>query len=473
MRIALISSEVVPFAKTGGLADVVSSLGVSLKKRGHDVRIFMPRYQAMKQETETSLIPPFSVTLGMGTEKVHVIEELLHKDIPVYTIDTPQFSQRSGMYHGDEGSFSDNAFRFALFSRASLTLCSKLGWFPEVLHIHDWQAAPVAEYMKHPDIAKEFHYPKVVLTIHNLGYQGVFPKNDILLTGMDIARVGLTDKGDLNFLQTAILLSDQITTVSESYAEEICTEEQGFGLHNLLASRKKDLTGILNGIDYNEWNPKKDTHLPYTFSSNDLQGKVELKKCICQEFGLDTDPDIPLFVMISRLAEQKGFSQLLESEALDQILQSKLQLIVLGTGENRYEQALRSADEKYRNMVALLTFDNGLSHRLEGAGDFFLMPSIYEPCGLNQIFSLCYGSVPIVHGVGGLKDTVIDIKHSEKSTGIVMDCVTGDSIIDGVNRAMGLWKERQIYNSVQQRGMAKKFNWTGSTKKYEKVYQKL
>ncbi len=473
MRIALISSEVVPFAKTGGLADVVSSLGISLKKRGHDVRIFMPRYQAMKQELETLLVPPFSVTVGMGTEKVRVIEEQLYKDLPVYTIDTPQFSQRSGMYHGDEGSYSDNAFRFSLFSRASLTLCSKLDWFPEVLHIHDWQAAPVAEYIKHTDIAKEFHNPKVVLTIHNLGYQGVFPKNDILLTGMDIARVGLTDKGDLNFLQTAILLSDQITTVSESYAQEICTEEQGFGLHDLLAARKKELTGILNGIDYTEWNPSKDPHLPYAFSASDLSGKKKLKKSICQEFGLDTDPEIPLFVMISRLAEQKGFSQLLESGALDKILSSNLQLIVLGTGESRYENALRAAGEKYSNMVTLLTFDNGLSHRLEGAGDFFLMPSLYEPCGLNQIFSLCYGAVPIVHGVGGLKDTVIDLKAGEKSTGIVIESVTEDSIVDGVNRAIDLWSKRKLYNGVQQRGMAKKFNWTGSTKKYEKVYQKM
>ncbi len=473
MRIALISSEVVPFAKTGGLADVVSSLGISLKKRGHDVRIFMPRYQAMKQELETPLVPPFSVTVGMGTEKVSVIEEQLHKDIPVYTIDAPQFSQRSGMYHGAEGSYSDNAFRFALFSRASLTLCSKLEWFPEVLHIHDWQAAPVAEFMKHPDIAKTFHNPKVVLTIHNLGYQGVFPKNDILLTGMDISRVGLTNKGDLNFLQTAILLSDQITTVSESYAHEICTEEQGFGLHNLLGSRKKEITGILNGIDYNEWNPKKDPHLPYTFSANDLSGKKKLKESICKEFGLSTDPEIPLFVMISRLAEQKGFSQLLENGVLNQILHNKLQLIVLGTGEHRFEQALRNAGDTYSNMVSLLTFDNGLSHRLEGASDFFLMPSIYEPCGLNQIFSLCYGAVPIVHGVGGLKDTVIDLKEGEKSTGIVIEHVTGDSIIHGVHRAMDLWNNRTLYNTVQQRGMAKKFNWTGSTKKYEKVYQKL
>ncbi len=473
MRIALISSEVVPFAKTGGLADVVSSLGISLKKRGHDVRIFMPRYQAMKQEIETPLIPSFSVTLGMGTEKVSVIEEKLGKDIPVYTIDAPQFSQRTGMYYGDEGSYSDNAFRFSLFSRASLLLCQKIEWFPDVLHIHDWQAAPVAEYLKHPDIARKLHNPKVVLTIHNLGYQGVFPKNDILLTGMDIERVGLTHQGDLNFLQTAITLSDQITTVSESYAEEICTEEQGFGLHQLLHSRKKDLTGILNGIDYTEWNPSKDSYLPYTFSVDDLHGKYALKKTVCEEFGLDTNPEIPLFVMISRLAEQKGFSQLLENGTLDKILQNKLQLIILGTGEGRYEDALRTAGDKHNNLVSLITFDNGLSHRLEGAGDFFLMPSIYEPCGLNQIFSLRYGSVPIVHGVGGLKDTVIDVTQGNSSTGIVIDKVTGDAIADGVKRAISLWDNRKLYSDVQQRGMAKRFNWTGSTKKYEKVYHNL
>lgn len=472
MKIALISSEVVPFAKTGGLADVVSSLAIALQKRGHDARVIMPRYKSMKQKHEKALIKHMPLRVGVATPKVSIIEETLEGEVPVYTVDSPLFSERDGLYHDADGDYSDNAYRFALFSRASIALCKELNWSPDILHIHDWQAGPVAAYLQNPEIAKEVPRAKVVLTIHNLGYQGIAPKEDYLLVGMGKEESGIAS-GTMNYLQTAIQYSHAITTVSPSYAKEICTEEQGFGLHDLLLSRKNKLTGILNGIDYTIWNSSKDKHLPHPFSTIRMEGKAKLKQEICEAYGLQTDSSIPLVVMITRLAEQKGFVQLLDHGVLEQLLQKPLQCIVLGTGEKRYEQKLTALGEKYANFTPLITFDNGLSHRLEAAADFFLMPSVYEPCGLNQLFSLRYGAVPIVHGVGGLKDTVVDISDKQQGTGIVLSSLEDTVMYEGVERALSLWQDHKIYQSVQLRGMKKRFDWNASTKKYEKVYHNV
>ncbi len=473
MKIAMIASEVVPFAKSGGLADVASSLSLALKKQGHDVRIIMPRYKSMSGgSTNNALSTTLYLRVGVATPVVKVVEEALEDVVPVYTLETPVFTEREGLYGDDQGAYSDNAYRYSLLSRGAIALCKELDWQPDVLHIHDWQCGPVAAYMQDPKIAEEVGGAKVVLTIHNLGYQGVFPKEDNLLVGMSPEVLRLCH-GDLNFLKIAITYADTITTVSPTYAKEICTPEQGFGLDQLLASRKKNLIGILNGIDYTIWNSSKDPYLPYTFSPQNMQGKLQLKQEICNSYGLNPDPEIPLFAMITRLADQKGFKELLSEGVLERALEKNVQFLILGTGAKEYEDRLRNLGDRYNNLAALIAFDTGLSHRIEGAADFFLMPSRYEPCGLNQLFSLRYGAIPLVHRVGGLADTVMDLVEEEKATGILMDKLTPEELLRAMDRAEELWKNQELYRAVQSRGMKKRFDWKLSTKKYEKVYHNL
>ncbi|MFO7849292.1 MAG: glycogen/starch synthase, partial [Spirochaetia bacterium] len=410
MKICMVSSEAVPFIKTGGLADVVSSLSNSLSARGEDVRILLPRFSVVPS-ANLEKIGTVSVPMSLGKEDCTIYKKILpDTEIPVYFIDNPVFSERPGLY-GRSGShtYRDNHFRFSLFSRGALELCSYLSWIPDIIHSHDWQAALVHGYLRELRDSADFNRfdkTKTVFTIHNIGYQGEFSKHDIHSIGLkwSTCGTGAPSYGEsLNFLKTGILNAHAITTVSPSYAEEIRTPELGEGMEKILESRKDSLYGILNGADYKEWDPAHDPYLPAPFSTEDMSGKTLCKRALQEEVGLELREDVPLIGIVSRLAKQKGFYELCDPQrgSLWRICsEMSVQVVVLGTGEDWVEKELIDMAGKLPNLKAFITFSNRLAHLIEGGSDFFLMPSRYEPCGLNQIYSLRYGTLPIVRRTG-------------------------------------------------------------------------
>ncbi|MFP4491833.1 MAG: glycogen synthase [Spirochaetaceae bacterium] len=485
MKVCMVSSEAVPFLKTGGLADVVSSLSRALAAGGEDVRIVLPRFSLVStsdlEKTGTLIVP-----MGLGEEKCTVYKTVFPDgEVPVYFIDNPVFSERTGLY-GKSGShtYRDNHFRFALFSRAVLGLCSELSWIPDIIHSHDWQSAPVNGYLRELRISSEyklFDRTKTVFTIHNIGYQGVFSKHDIHSTGLEwstcAAEAPSYGEG-LNFLKTGILNADVVTTVSPTYAEEIRTPKFGDGMENLLESRKESVYGILNGADYYEWDPAQDSFIPATYSTGDMSGKKECKKALQEEMGLPIREDIPLIGIVGRLVEQKGFYELCDPRrgSLWRICsEMSVQVVVLGTGEDWIEKELVETAGKLSNLKVFITFSNRLAHLIEAGSDLFLMPSRYEPCGLNQIYSLRYGTLPIVRRTGGLADTVDNYNpHTGEGTGFVFDDLSPESIYGTTEWAVSTWFERpEHFAAMQRRAMEKHFSWEDSSESYRELYTSL
>ncbi len=401
--------------------------------------------------------------------------------LPVYFIDNPLFSERPGLY-GRSGShtYRDNALRFALFCRAGLELLRELSWIPEIIHAHDWQGALITAYLKGELYSGAFSETKTVFTIHNIGYQGVFPKHDI--HSIDIDAEILSEEwsygGRLNFLKAGILRSDAVTTVSPSYAKEIQTAEFGEGLEKLLVERRSSLHGILNGADYLEWDPENDPLIPAPFSHNDLSGKAEAKRALQEETGLAVREDIPLIGMVGRLAGQKGFDELCDPRrgSLRRICnEMSVQIVVLGTGEDWIERELLDIAARHFNLKALISFSNRLAHLIEAGADFFLMPSRYEPCGLNQMYSLRYGTLPIVHRTGGLADTVDNFDpESGMGTGFIFDDLTPESIYNTTEWAVSTWYEKgEQFDIMRRRAMQRRFSWEESSTQYRKLYSSL
>ncbi len=470
MRVLMISSEATPIAKSGGLADVLSALSAELCVEGDEVLIALPRYAWISlSEADESLSKPifdcsFRVKTGMADISYKAYRAKL-KEVPIVLLDSELFAHYDKLYGDEHGDYSDNALRFASFTAAALRYVEHKDWKPDAVHAHDWQSALAPYYMEQSSF---FSQTKSVITIHNLGYQGIFSRYDSLYTGIDTEL--LLRKGAINYLAAGLAKADAITTVSPTYAQEICYPEQGFGLNELLSSRKTELTGILNGIDYHEWNPAKDKHLSAQYAKDDLSGKAQIKAEIQARYGLEVNPDIPLFVSISRLADQKGFAQLLKSECFEAIAHKKIQYIILGTGSKAYEDAIKNYAARYPNIVGLICFDMKLSHELEAAADFFVMPSVYEPCGLNQIFSLCYGTLPIVNKTGGLADTVVGL-DAQDATGIVIDGLSDEKLIGAFETAAALYKDQARYRAIQQRAMSSRFDWKKAAALYRTIYR--
>lgn len=484
----MVSSECVPFAKTGGLADVVNSLSKSLSSFGHDVRIIIPAYSSFSEHYKKSDLKT-SVALGFSTEKVTFsLTTLENSRVKVYFVYHPFFTKRKGLYGNKEsGTFRDNHRRFTLLNMSVFSLCSLLSWIPDIIHVHDWQASLIPAYLTSGSAGGDFSAVKSVLTIHNIGYQGIFSKHDIHVTGLDWEYTSNTKAryhDSLNFLRTGILNSDHVTTVSPTYAKQIQAPSHGEGLNTLLKEKKEHLSGILNGADYSEWNPESDPLLPLHYSRNDLLPKLSLKAMLQSECGLPIDPDKPLIGMVSRLAVQKGFHELCGTEnhgdnrsgALKRICTDlDVQIVILGNGETQFEKALESLAGEYPQLKVFIIFDNTLAHLIEAGADFFLMPSIYEPCGLNQIYSLAYGTIPIVTNTGGLADTVIDeTSHPGEGTGFLIDSPSSDAIFATVEKVISLWyHEKERVKEIRLRGMSKNFSWDISAKEYEKIYTDL
>jgi starch synthase len=477
MKIAMLASEATPFAKTGGLADVIGTLSVALARLGHQVCVITPAYRSALQGNFTlreSTIDS-SLPLGDGRHDAAVLEGSIGKDVEAYLIRADDYFDRDFLYGTPAGDYPDNAERFSFFCRAALEILRRRP--VDIVHCHDWQAAPAAAFLRaEPSRYREITAARIVFTIHNLGFQGVFPSSIWPLLDLDPSYFTprfLEFYGSVNFLKGGLIFADRITTVSPSYAKEILTPEQGFGLEGVLRDRAADLVGILNGIDDHDWNPWTDRFTTCHYGENSLAIKRDCKAALQRAVGLSEKRAVPLIAMISRLTLQKGFD--LIEDIFDKLIERDAQIVLLGNGEPRFEDFFRAATVRYPNRVAVeIGFNEALAHRIEAGADLFLMPSRYEPCGLNQMFSQKYGTIPIVRSVGGLKDTVQDYDAvSGTGTGFVFGPYDSGALLAAIDRALAAFADEQAWNALRRRAMATDFSWERSAKLYSSLYQQL
>jgi starch synthase len=483
----MVSSEAVPFAKTGGLADMVSALSLSLAKHGNEVRIVIPRYYSInKDELKLKALEgPMGVPIGGWEEWCGVYEGTLpgsskKNPVPVYFIDHENFFGRDGIYGvPSEPDFLDNPRRFTFFCSSVFQLCKKIGWFPDVLHSHDWPCALVPVFLKFGERYGAFSKTVSALTIHNLGYQGIYGKDNFYATGLNwdtFYSAGFEDWNMMNLLKAGICSADVVNTVSKNYAEETKTQSYGFRLDSTLRSRGNDYRGILNGIDNKIWNPEKDKYIPVPYSVKNMEGKAKAKDLLQQEFGLPPSPDTPVIGLISRLTFQKGVGELFGptyGSAYAICRDMNLHFVVLGSGESWCENEIRSLAGKLSNFRAKIGYDERTSHLIEAGSDFFLMPSRYEPSGLNQMYSQVYGTIPIVRKTGGLADTVENFDQDTGSgTGFMFDDLTPQAIYNTVGWAIWAYYNRKPQmEAMRKRGMEKNFSWEKSAGEYFQMYE--
>lgn len=465
----MISSEAVPYSKSGGLADVASSLSKALSELNNDVRLAIPRYGSTDDGEFSALPLTVEVEIGHKIERVG-FKEKKEGNLSVYLVDHPWYSERRGIY-GETSykPYNDNLLRYTLLTKAVVALCKALKWSPQIYHGHDWTSGFL------PYLVPE---GCVVFTIHNLAYQGIFSRLDLLLADVEIQSEFLMTNGPekrVNMLKAALERAAVITTVSPTYAQEIQEEEYGCGLDELLRKRSQDLHGILNGIDTAEWDPRSDRLLATHYSEDDLSGKAHLKEELQKRFNLSVAANVPLFAMVSRLSEQKGFVELLQGSpsALEQIISDfPLQFLIIGTGDQEIEDKLKALDQLYPNLSVNFIFSNEAAHLAEAGSDFFFMPSRWEPCGLNQMYSLRYGTIPVARRTGGLKDSIIDISE-EGGTGILFDELTKGELYSAVERSVELYNSNvEEFNTIRKRGMLIDFSWLNSAQEYVKIYKK-
>jgi starch synthase len=477
MKIAMIASEAVPFAKTGGLADVLGTLTTALERLGHEVSLIVPAYRcALRSEFHARELPiEISVALGERREKATVLQSTIGNAVSVYLIRADRYFDREHLYGTPAGDYPDNAERFTFFCRAALEV---LRAYPvDVVHAHDWQSAMAIVFLKsQADRYPEIAGAKTLLTIHNLGFQGLFAQSEWSLLNLDPSYFTpqyLEFYGKINFLKGGLVFADKLTTVSPTYAQEIMTQEQGFGLEGVVRQRAGDLVGILNGVDYDQWNPWTDPYLEQHRGENNLTVKRNCKKHMRQMLGLPDLPSVPVLAMISRLTPQKGFD-LVES-VFEPLMDRDLQFALLGSGDPRYADFFRAAATRYPDRVAArIGFDELMAHRIEAGADLFLMPSLYEPCGLNQMYSLKYGTIPIVRAVGGLKDTVQDYDREQASgTGFVFEPYDAQAMLRAIDRGLAAYGEKNEWAELQRRAMAMDFSWDRSAAAYSSLYQQL
>ncbi|MCA9039893.1 MAG: glycogen synthase GlgA [Planctomycetaceae bacterium] len=487
MRILIASSEAVPFAKTGGLADVAAALPQAISRMGHEVWLALPYYRANQPKITKANYPihqtgvEFDIEMGEKT----VTGELYWSEIPntnvtVLLIDQPEYFNRPGLYQENGHDYADNCERFAFFSRAVIEVCKKLILRPHIVHANDWQTALIpallqTEFAYHP----QFLRTRSVYTIHNLAYQGQFWHWDMELTGLDWKYFNwrqMEAYGQLNLMKTGIVFADAVTTVSPTYAKEIQTPSFGCGLEEVLATHHDKLSGILNGVDTHIWSPSVDTHIEENYDAKTVkEGKAVNKAALQEQLGLPQKPDTPLIGMISRLAVQKGLDII---APILEMVQRDAQFLFLGTGESQYEDHLRYLAQKYPEQIAAyIGFDEGLAHLIEAGSDLFLMPSAYEPCGLNQMYSMLYGTPPIVHETGGLADSVVDTTEETlkegKGTGFSFKYYNTESLLQTINRALDLYEDKPAWDKLVQNCMKGDWSWSRSAKEYINIYQRL
>jgi starch synthase len=477
MHIAFVASECVPFSKTGGLADVVGVLPRSLAAAGHQISVFVPRYRHTHISEERAVVQSITVPFDDRYRFCSILTGAGYPGVRFFFVDYPPYFDRDGLYGTSSGDFPDNAERFALFCRAVLEGSKILG-VPDIFHCHDWQSALLPILLRTQyDEDPAFNNTGSVFTIHNMGYQGLFPPEILPLLTLPWDLFTITKMeyfGNVNFLKGALAYSDWITTVSRKYAQEIQTGEFGFGLDGVLKERAQTLTGILNGVDYEEWNPETDRFTAAHYSPDDLSGKRECKQDLLASFGMmNADPDVPLIGIVSRFAAQKGFDligQIVDRLALEDVL-----LTVLGSGDRLYEEMFLRLSRQVPHKIAVkIAYDNALAHKIEAGADMFLMPSRYEPCGLNQIYSLKYGTVPIVRATGGLDDTIDPWDaRTKKGTGFKFQEPTGEALLRTIHQALQLYRDQTSWQRLMRNGMSKDFSWRSSAREYIRVYERV
>ena len=475
-KILFVTSEAHPLIKTGGLGDISGSLPAALQELQRDIRMIMPAYRSvLKHYADAPVVAELELTGG----KVRILEgRFPESGLPLYLVDAPSlFDRKGGPYGaGADGDWPDNAQRFALFCRAVVALAlgqAGIDWVPDVVHCNDWQSGLAAALLSlHP------HRPATVFTIHNLAYQGLFPAETFRELQLPAALWhpdGIEFHGRLSFMKGGLAAADMLSTVSPSYADEIRTAAFGYGLEGLLTARSDRLMGILNGVDYGHWNPAADPFLKAGYDHTKLSGKAINKTALEREFGLKPDPDTPLIGMVGRLVEQKGVDLFID--ALPRLLKGPARFIILGTGEVGLELALKAAAKAHPGRIAVnIGYDEGQAHRIEAGSDMFLMPSRYEPCGLNQMYSLRYGSVPIVRRTGGLADAVSDASPQNiaagHANGVLFDAADKDALATAVERAVSLYRQPRLWQTLQRNGMQRDFGWASSAWQYLTLYRR-
>lgn len=479
MNILFATSEIYPLAKTGGLADVSGALPAELRKMGVDIRVLLPGYP----EVLTAL--PAKTLLASLHLPVHGALRLFgavvpDSEVPVIVIDHPGYFKRDGgLYQNSMGhDWPDNHLRFGLLSAIGALLGSAatpLPWPVDIVHCNDWQTALTPAYLHYGDA----HPAKTLMTIHNLAYQGIFPPHTLGGLGLPPASFsieGLEYYGNLSFLKAGLYYADYLSTVSPTYAEEIQHEALGFGMQGLLTHRRAQLTGIVNGIDTGDWNPACDRHLSHSYHSGQMAGKAAVKRLLQIEYGLTPSKKTPLLGIISRMTHQKGYDLLLA--ITPQLIADGVHMVMLGNGEAEMENKLRELAADHPGQVGVVIgYNEGLAHRIEAGADLFLMPSRFEPCGLNQMYSQRYGTPPVVHRTGGLADTVVDTTEASlangTATGFLFDEATPAAFLNTMQRALSCYRKPKLWNQVIQNGMARDFSWRASARFYQTLYQRI
>jgi len=478
MRIAFAASECVPFSKTGGLADVVGALPRALAALGHQVSVYVPRYRQTKLNDPQTVVRSITIPFDDKYRFCSVVAAgtSMPSGVRFYFVEYPQYFDREALYGSPAGDYPDNAERFAMFSRAVLEASKILG-VPHVFHCHDWQSALVPVmlrtlYAEDP----AFRDVATVFTIHNMGYQGLFPPDTLplLMLPWDLLTISKMEFfGQVNFLKGALVLSDYVTTVSKKYSQEIQTTEYGFGLEGVLRQRAATVTGILNGVDYDEWSPQTDKFAVAKYSPQDLSGKLKCKHDLLHAFGVtNADSRVPVIGIVSRFAAQKGFD--LIAQIMDRLAREEMIVVALGAGDKTYEEMFQRLNKQFPNKIATkVAYDNVIAHKIEAGADMFLMPSRYEPCGLNQIYSLKYGTVPIVRATGGLDDTIEPWDaRSGKGTGFKFTDYTGEALLATIKQALLAYRDPSSWQTLMRNGMSRDFSWGASAREYGKIYER-
>jgi starch synthase len=478
MRVLIASSEIVPFAKTGGLADVTGSLPKALRRIGVEADIILPLYRTVDRDRFPLVHagPPVRVPMGHREEIGIVMETDAGDGVRGYLVRNDRYFDREFYYGTRDGDYVDNCERFAFFSRSIMEWIGRTGRSYDILHCNDWQTALVPAYVKTIySHGPTFRSTGTVFTVHNLGYQGLFWNHDLPITGLGwelFNPKGVEFYGKLNVLKAGLVFSDILTTVSDTYSREIQTAEYGHGLEGVLYERRADLFGILNGVDYEDWNPETDPLIAARYSRKDLSGKRVCRDDLLAEFGWTGPVDEPVIGVIGRLTAQKGFD--LIEQIGDWLARQPVRVVILGTGERKYEEALAEIGRLHPGRISLrFSFDNRLAHKIEAGADIYLMPSKYEPCGLNQIYSLKYGTVPVVRNTGGLADTVVDADEDPaRGTGFIFDGYDPAELNDALSRTLVAYADKPRWEAIVKRGMAKDFSWDASARGYVSAYEK-
>lgn len=475
LNILLAVSELAGIVKTGGLADVAGALGPVLRKRKQDVRVVMPAYRQALEQLSTKVIGVGEATLSHDCKFGFAIHEASFEDVPVYLIEHNRYFDRADLYTWMGEGFEDNSERFAFFCKAALEACQIIEFKPDIIHCHDWQSALLPYYLKkHEGQNPFFADTKTVLTIHNGAYQQHTEASLLGNLGIDHADFhagSFEDHGKINLLKGGIAFADKITTVSPQYAKELLTEVGSHGLHQVLADREQDLTGILNGCDYQHWNPYRDKLLPAKYSPKRMAGKAKCKTALQQRMGLPENPATPVFGMISRITDQKGFHYLIP--ALWQLLENDVQVILLGSGHPETAAELEKLANTFGDKCSFYNgYNDELAHWIEAGSDFFMMPSLFEPCGLNQIYSMKYGTLPVVRSVGGLKDSVTGYREAgNQATGFAFEQPEPQALLECMYLALDVYHNKTMMDKLVANAMAQSFTWANAAKEYLKVYR--